>query len=213
MNISLDQLKNIGKKAGRAVVCALAAAALAISSLADTPDELFSGTSQPGQSVVARADTINDAETEKKPSFRERLRRFFLRQPSVVRGLLMLPFWAVGKALLGLLSLLFTALSPVWQILLGVLLNAALLFGLFALVYKLLFPNKRLRDFFTKRNILLLAAGSLLLSVADTILRAYWEDYRPVSVAIKLAAGLLVLSLLAWRIFGKRKKKRTIQPA
>jgi hypothetical protein len=67
----------------------------------------------------------------------------FFSQPSVVRGLVLLPFWALGKTLIALFSLLFTALSPVLQILLGVLLNAALLFGLFALLLKLLFPNLR----------------------------------------------------------------------
>ena len=89
--------------------------------------------------------------------------------------------------------------------------NAALLFGVFALVYKLLFPNKRLKDLFTKRNILLLAIGSLTLSVADAVLRIFWEDYRPVSVAIKLIAGLIVLALLCWRIFGKRAPNKVAQ--
>jgi len=36
------------------------------------------------------------------------------------------------------------------------------------------------------------------------VLRTYWEDYRPISIAIKLGVGLLVLALLSWRIFGRR---------
>ena len=213
MKISLDRLKKLGKKAVTAVVCAVAAAALAIGSLADSPDELFTGSTQSAQVIASKAEVADTAEPEKKPTLRDRLRRLFLAQPSVVRGVVLLPFWAVGKALILLLSALFTALSPVLQVILGVLLNALLLFGVFALVFKLLFPNKRLRDFFTKRNIILLATGAILLSVTDTVLRIFWEDYRPVSIVVKLVAGLIVLALLSWRIFGKRITKKAIQPA
>ena len=128
-----------------------------------------------------------------------------------MRGVVLLPLWATGKMLIGFLSLLFTALSPVFQILLGVLLNAALVFGLFLVVLKLLFPNLRLRDFLTRRNILLLLAGSLILSAADTVFKMFWEDYRPISIAIKLAVGVVVLSLLCWRIFGKRIQTKPAQ--
>ena len=124
---------------------------------------------------------------------------------------MLLPLWVIGKVLLGLCSLLFTALSPVLQLILGVLLNVLLLFGLFLLVLKLLFPNLKLRNLLTKRNILLLVAGSLLLSLTDTVLKMFWEDYRPISIAIKLTVGLVVLSLLAWRIFGKRTQIQSTQ--
>jgi hypothetical protein len=213
MKLSLDRLKKLGKSTLTAVVCAVAAAALAIGALADSPDELFSGAKQTGQVIAVRADALDTAEPEKKPTLRDRLRRLFLAQPSAVRGIVLLPLWAAGKALLWLLSTLFTAMSPVLQAILGVLLNAALLFGVFALVYKLLFPDKRLRDLFTRRNVILLVSGAILLAGADTVLRIFWEDYRPISIAIKLTAALLVLALLSWRIFGKRKAKETVQPA
>ena len=45
-----------------------------------------------------------------------------------------------------------------------------------------------------------------MLSVVDAVLRAYREDYRPISIAIKLGFTLVILSLLCWRILGKRKK-------
>jgi len=219
MNVSLDQLKKLGKRTAATAVGLLAAASLALGGLVDSPDELFSGTPQAAQ-VVLYATAQDDcaqkaisAEPAKKERLRDKLRRLFLSQPSVVRGIVLLPFWAVGKVLIGLLSLLFTALSPVLQIILGVLLNALLLFGLFLIVLKLLFPNLRLRDLLTKRNIILLLTGSLLLSITDRVLRTFWEDYRPISIAIKLAVGLIVLSLLAWRIFGKRQIQQVAQPA
>jgi hypothetical protein len=217
MKITKPQLKKLGKRAATALAGILAAEALVLGSVVDSPDELFTGTPQAAQVMIAAAEEDERttakttlAEPEQRVRLRDKLRRLFFAQPSVVRGIVLLPFWAVGKVLLALFSLLFTALSPVFQIILGVLLNALLLFGLFALVFKLLFPHLSLRKFLTKRNIILLTAGALLLSAADAILRAFWEDYRPISIAIKLGVGLIVLSLLAWRIFGKRIHKEVL---
>ena len=208
-----EQLKKLGKRAAMTAAGLFAAVSLALGGVVDSPEELFSGAPQAAHVVICAPDqddctaSATSAEPAKKERLRDKLRRLFFSQPSVVRGVVLLPFWAVGKVLIALFSLLFAALSPVLQVLLGVLLNALLLFGLFLIVLKLLFPNLRLRDLLTKRNIILLATGSILLSVADAILRTYWEDYRPISIAIKLGVGLIVLSLLCWRIFGKRIKR------
>jgi len=209
MNPTKEQLKKLGKRAAATAAGIIAAVSLALGGVVDSPDELFSGAPQAAQVVYCESCAPTSASTEpvKKERLRDKLRRLFLSQTSFVRGIVLLPFWAVGKLLIALFSLLFAVLSPVLQIILGVLLNALLLFGLFLIVLKLLFPNLRLRDLLTKRNILLFAAGSILLSVADTILRTYWEDYQPISIAIKLGVGLVVLSLLCWRIFGKRIKR------
>lgn len=208
-----DKKSKFKRKATVAAVGVTAACSIALASVAPNASELFNGIKQPeteiSSATVSKRSPANSASAQpsRADRLRARLRGLFLAEPSILRGLILLPFWAAGKALLTLLSLLFSALSPVWQILFGVLLNALLLFGLFTLVYKLLFPNKRLRDLFTKRNIVLLAAGSLVLAAADVILRAFWEEYRPISVAVKLILALLVLSLLCWRIFGKRKPR------
>jgi hypothetical protein len=211
MNLTKEQLKKLGKRAAATAAGIVAALSLALGGVVDSPDELFSGAPQAAQAVVCMVqnDCTPEPATEpaKKERLRDKLRRLFLGQPSVVRGIVLLPLWAIGKVLITLFSLLFAALSPVLQIILGVLLNALLLFGLFLLVLKLLFPNLRLRDLLSKQNILLLAIGSVVLSVADAILRTYWEDYQPISIAIKLIVGLIVLSLLCWRIFGRRIKR------
>lgn len=213
MNLTREKLKKIGKQAAKTAAGLLAAVSLALGGVVDSPEELFSGAPQTAHVVRCETDTddclstVASSASDKKERLRDKLRRLFLSQPSVVRGIVLLPFWAIGKVLIVLFSLLFAALSPVLQILLGVLLNALLLFGLFLIVLKLLFPNLRLRDLLTKRNIILLSIGSILLSVTDAILRTYWEDYRPISIAIKLGVGLIALSMLAWRIFGKRIKR------
>lgn len=214
--LSAEQLSRIGKRALAAAAGVVAACSLALGSLANSPDELFHGVPPVAPSAAMQSadetcpsDPAKSSESKKESRLRSWLRKVFFSQPSIVRGAVLLPFWAAGKVLLSLFSLLFIALSPVFQILLGVLLNALLLFGLFAALLKLLFPNLRLRELFTKRNILILTIGSIALSIADAVLRATWEDYRPISIAIKLGLGLLVLALLSWRIFGNRVPKQT----
>ena len=195
--------KHTKRKVAATAAGVVAACSLAVAAVAPTPAELFEGAAQ---TSAAQVSLINSRRAGKSASLtpKEKLRARFLGQPSILRGLALLPFWAVGKVLITLFSALGTALAPVWQIVLGVLLNALLLFGLFAVVYKLLFPKKKLRELLTRRNILLLAGGSLLLAAADAVLRTFWEDYRPISIAVKLALALGVLALLSWRLFGRR---------
>lgn len=201
---------NLKRKAVVTTAGVFAACSIAVASLTSSPSDLFGGESAETQQV-SRADERLLKTTNHRPSawerLRVRLRDIFFAQPSVVRGLILLPFWSIGQLLLMILSALFGALSPLWQALIGVLLNALLVFGLFSSGYKLLFPNKKLRDFFTKRNVVLLSTASILLAIADAVLRAYMDGYGPVSLAIKLAVGLFLLVLLSWRIYGKRKPR------
>lgn len=219
MRLSSAQLKKAGKRFTATAAGLLAAISLALGGVVDSPEELFSGSPQAAQAVYCVpaqdecSQELSPAEPAEKERLRDKLRRLFLAQPSVMRGVALLPFWAIGKVLLHLLSLFFTSLSPILQVILGLVFNALLLFGLFLVVLKLLFPNLRLRDFLTKKNILLLTAGSLLLSITDNLLKIFWEDYRPISLAIKLGVALIVVSLLCWRILGKRFPKIAAQAA
>ena len=189
---------------------AFTAASLAIGALFSSPQEIMQidndgDDAETQASIVSVGKRLEKSAGETaKPRAGDGLRAFFLRQPAVVRGAVLLPMWCLGKGMLTALSLLWTALAPVWQTLLGVLLNALLLAGLFMLLYKLLFPNRSLKTLFKKRSILALVIGSVVLSAADAICRACWEDYAPVSVGVRAGVGLVVLVLLCLRIFGNR---------
>ena len=189
------------------------ACSVALSSFVASPGDLFGGISQAAPIVAAAPETKQakcSSETQyaasaRKERLRDRLRRFFLSQTSVLQGILLLPFWIAGKTTLFLLNLFFPALGTILQPVLGVFFHAALLFGLFLLICKLLFPNVPFRKFFTKRNVLLLFVSAAVLGVADAILRAQWEDYRPIRILIQLCLAGLVFSLLCWRILNTRK--------
>lgn len=204
------------RKAAAAAVGVVAACSIGLASVSPSASDLFGENGTPADAALQtdeRSASTASASPSSADRLRARIRGVFLAQPSVLRGAILLPFWAAGKILLALFSSLFTALSPVWQAVLGVLFNAALLFLLFAGGYKLIFPQKKLKDLLTKRNVLLLFGSSVLLAAADALLRVCWDEYRPISIAIKLALALGVLILLSWRVYGKRRPRPKAIPA
>lgn len=212
-NFSPDKRK---KRLLGAAASAFTAASIAIGALFSAPQEILSldngeDDAETQAAIVSVGKRLErSAGDTAKPRTGDRLRAFFLRQPAIVRGAVLLPMWCVGKAMITALSLLWTALAPMWQVVLGVLLNAALLVGLFLLVYKLLFPNRSLKTLFTKRNLLVLVIGSVALAATDAVLRALWPEYAPISIGIKIGAGLLVLTLICLRLFGKKAPKNAV---
>ena len=195
------------RKAAAAAAGTLAAASMAVGSLFGTADELLSGAddeAQPAQQAVSAQRAEQPAGEQSRPTVTARLRAFLLRQNAFVRALVLLPLWAAGKGLLSLLSLLTSALSPYVGLILGIFLNALLLIGLFLLVYKLLFPDKSLKNLFKKGRWLWFLAGGIALGAADFLLNRYVSDYRALSLFVKLFCGLLALLCLCWRLLEPR---------
>lgn len=131
------------------------------------------------------------------------IRAAIIRLPVAVKALLLLPLWALGAIPVALATAL--ASSPIWSAILGFVAQAGVLLGVFCLVYKLLFPNKKLRDLFKKKNLkwLLLGAGGVV--VGDWVLAQVWTGWNALRVVLMLAVGFGVLCLLWYRICGKLK--------
>ena len=96
-----------------------------------------------------------------------------------------------------------------WQAILGVLCNAALLALLFAVAYKLLFPQKPLKELFQKKRWIPLVCSAAVLAGADAALRATVDEYAPVALIVKLILGFLALLWCGYRLTdGRRRKAR-----
>ena len=141
------------------------------------------------------------------PAKGELIRERIIALPAPVKGLVLLPLWTVGAIANYALSLLLGLFAKVFGgSILTFLFQFALLFGLFALALKLLFPNKKLKELLTKRNLLGMAVAALLLTTADMLRKTWFEPYAKIRALILLVLALVLLSLLAWRILYKRKK-------
>ena len=147
------------------------------------------------------------AEELPAPTKADLLRERIIALPAPVKGLLLLPLWTIGAIANYALSLLLSLFATVFGgSVLTFLFQFALLFGLFALALKLLFPHKKLRELLTRKNLLWMAIGALVLTAADMLLKTWYEPYAKVRSLILLVLALVLLSLLAWRILYKRKR-------
>ena len=181
------------------------------------PEELLTNKEQKAESAsaahieTAKAPTYTvkgrKAEPAPAPTRGELIRERIIALPAPVKGLVLLPLWTVGAiANFALSSLLSLFMKVFGGSVLTFLFQFALIFGLFALALKLLFPNKKLKELLTKRNLLGMAVAALILTTADMLLKTWYEPYEKVRSLILLVLALVLLSLLAWRILYKRKK-------
>ena len=179
------------------------------------PEDLLTSPEQKAQSAstahvqsgTAPVYTVKGTRVEKAPTKAELFREKVISLPAPVKGLVLLPLWTVGAIANYALSLLLSLFAKVFGgSILTFLFQFALLFGLFALALKLLFPNKKLKDLLTKKNLLWMAVSALVLTAADMLLKTWYEPYAKVRSLILLVLALILLSLLAWRILYRRKK-------
>ena len=187
------------------------------------PEDLLTSPEQKAQSAktahievgTVPVYTVKGTRTEQipAPTKAELLRERIAALPAPVKGLVLLPLWTLGAIANYALSLLLSLFAKVFGgSILTFLFQFALLFALFALALKLLFPDKKLRDLLTRRNLLLMAVSALVLTAADMLLKTWYEPYAKVRSLILLILALILLSLLAWRILYQRKKPEPPAP-
>lgn len=130
-----------------------------------------------------------------------RFRQAVLSLPSAVRLLIVVPLWAGGTALMTLLTFLWNALfaSPLGGFIASFALGFAVLFGLFAVTAKMLFPEVPIRKILCKRNLIALAVTALVLAGLDAAMPLFWHKYPAVSALVKIAFGASVIGILSFR--------------
>ncbi len=158
-----------------------------------TPVTAFEQTPAAGESVIAELPA-----EERKLSRSDAVRSRILRLPVWVKAAALLPLWAAGT----LPAALAAALGPVWRALLGFAVQAAVLAGLFCLAYKLLFPKRKVRELFRKKNLRRLLLGAVVLTAADMVLAMAWPEWTAARAVLMLGLGFGVLCLLWKRLCG-----------
>ena len=123
-----------------------------------------------------------------------------------MKALLLLPLWALGAIPVALVTALIG--SPVLAAVGNLVLQAGVLVGVFCVVYKLLFPQKKLKNLFRKRNLKWILAGSGAAVGVNWVLSEIWSGWAVLRVVLFLAVGFGILCLLYKRICGKFKAPR-----
>ncbi len=197
------------KKCDRKKVAAVAAATVVLTTGAAVhesfdPDELLRAAAGPAHVETVRRTASNRVVLAELPdetrelSRGDALRARIIRLPVWVKTAFLLPLWVVGSLPAALLG----TLGPVWDVLLSLAIQAGVLVGLFCLVYKLLFPKRKVRELFRRKNLRWLLLGAVALTGADMVLAQMWPEWTALRFALLLGAGFGVLALLYKRLCG-----------
>ena len=173
-----------------------------------TSPEHRAGTATPAHIETGSVPTytVQSTAPQPAPTRAELFREKVMALPAPIKGLVLLPLWTIGAIANYALSLLLNLFAHVFGgSVLTFLFQFALIFGLFALALKLLFPDRKLKDLLTRKNLLWMAVSALVLTAADMILKTWYEPYARIRALILLILALILLSLLSWRILYRRK--------
>ncbi len=211
--------KKTAKRVAAGAAGAVAAAGLLVNTAVADPAALLkpSDGSASDPSHVQVVDGVQhrsyilETEEDEPYTLRERICLRVQSWPLPVRALVLLPLWGIGEALITLLTALWN--SPVGQVVLHFLLEAALLAGLFLIVWKLLFPHVPVTKFFSRKKLPWLIGGAVLITAADALLGYYWEPWKVWRIVLLAVVGFVVLLVLYRRITDKlplpeRRKKK-----
>lgn len=197
----------MNKKIAAGVAVTLTAASIATNLLVEPEELLHSAEYLAANTKIVDTAVLDDAEiTVEEEAEKTRLdavRAWIIRLPVMVKAVFLLPLWALGAIPVTVGTAVLSALAPIWAQVLGVLMQAGVLVGVFCLGYKLLFPKKKVRELFKKRNFrwLLLGAGSV--SVANVLLTTAWSGWAVLRAVVMTVVGFGVLCLLWHRIAKK----------
>lgn len=185
---------------------------LAFSSPADvTQDQTSAAAYRPTPVVLDVDEFVNapvedddedgDEQKSAKLSFTARFRQAVLSLPQSVRMLLVVPLWAVGTAILTVISFLWNILfaSPLGAFIASFALGLAIMLGLFTVTAKALFPDIPVRKILCRRNVIIVGCLALVLSGFDAVAPMYWHQYPLAAALLKLALGGSVIGWLVHR--------------
>ena len=201
------------KAAAAAVASVIATTGVAVDASIDNPSDILQQTSVQPQVDYVLQDGDQDAaatDSEKqkqKRTAKEAMSEWILGLPYAVRVLFVLPLWAVGTLVVGAVNLAIAGLSPIANWLIGFVVMALIIGGVFTLTAKAMFPDLPLRKILNRHTIKWILVAAVLAFAADLLLGIFWPSYTAYKTLF-VAAILLIAtgSLVIW--FNRREKRR-----
>lgn len=213
-------LKKIGKTAAHTAAGAALAGSVFLGSLFSSPSEVMADKDAPASAppaivqveemppepeFAAEPSTPADV-TEKKRTLSERIKDALLRLPVAVRAIFVMPMWAVGYAIIWLVSALVTAAGmPILGPIIRFIIGAAAVIGLVILGEKLLFPDVPIKQLLSKRNLIPLCITAGAIALSGTFGSMLWKD-KPYITAL-IDVGFAAAYLLSFALMARQNKK------
>lgn len=187
--------KGLKRKAKIAVATTMVSASILLGAAMEDPYDLINSNDDDSHHIVIE-DKQNISVVE----------AMVHRIPLIIRVLLLIPMWIAGNLLLKLLD-------PLKSFFLQWLFTFLIMTICFVVAVKLLFPNMKLSEILTKKNLIILTISSLGITIINTYLTITNSDYRKYTLLIRFVVGLMTLTfMLRPFIILKRKIDSIIIP-
>ncbi len=111
---------------------------------------------------------------------------------------------AGGLALSAVSKLISGPLHIILAFMLATAVFFILIFLLFGLIYKKMYPQRKLRSFYTKRNILYMLLAAAVLAALKTAAGFFMHRLRIVAAAAQCILSLAVIAFLWYKVYGIR---------
>ena len=200
------------KKALLGLMAGLTGFSVTLGALFESAEELKQNYPQTPKAVVESIDDYSEDNLEKNEvhdSFKERLKKLIYRIPVKIRTIFFVPIWALGHVLIALGEAFFkTIFIPLAQQIAGFILQTLILFLVIGICIKILFPDLPWSKIFSKKTIISVLIGSLIIKICDLILPHIFEDYKTYRLIVKFVLGLTVTGIILKPFIKKKLRNR-----
>ena len=200
------------KKAMLGIMAGLTTFSVTLGSLFESAEELKRDYPKTPKAVVESIDDYSEDNLENNEvhdSFKERLKKLIYRIPVKIRTIFFVPLWAIGHVLISLAEMLFeTLFVPLAQQIGGFLIETLILLLVAAVCIKILFPDMPWSKIFSKKFILSVLIGSVLIRILDIVLPRFIENYKTYRLIVKFTLGLIATGIILKPFIKKKLENR-----
>ena len=200
------------KKVALGIMAGLTTFSVTLGALFESAEELKRDYPKTPKAVV---ESINDysednlENNEAHDTFKEKLKKLIYLIPVRIRTVFFVPLWAIGHVLITLLEILFQNIFiPIAQHIGGFLVETLIMLLVVAVCIKILFPDMPWSKIFSKKVILSVLIGSLLIRILDLVLPHFIEHYKTYRMIIKFTLGLIATGIILKPFIKKKLENR-----
>lgn len=200
------------KKVALGIMAGMTTFSVTLGALFESAEELKRDYPKTPKAVV---ESINDysednlENNEAHDTFKEKLKKLIYLIPVRIRTIFFVPLWAIGHVLITLLEILFQNIFiPIAQQIGGFLVETLIMLLVVAICIKILFPDMPWSKIFSKKVILSVLIGSLLIKILDLVLPHFIEHYKTYRMIIKFTLGLIATGIILKPFIKKKLENR-----
>lgn len=200
------------KKVTLGILAGLTTFSVTLGALFESAEELKQNYPKTPKAVI---ESINDysednlENSEVHDSFKERLKKLIYRIPVKIRAIFFVPLWAIGHILISLLEILFQNIFiPIVSQIGGFLVETAIILLITAICIKIMFPDMPWSKIFSRKFILSVLIGSLVIRIVDLVLPHFIDNYKTYRMIIKFVIGLIATGIILKPFIKKKLENR-----